>query len=118
MRETSAQVEQRYLGYFTETSTKLSNYFRAAVLCIISLHVLAGGMVPAGSPWVIHIPFTLLLAAALDICQYAYKSAIWQWHCFRINNNSKHRAYWWTNFPTSFFFYAKVALLVTYILGI
>ncbi len=63
------------------------------------------------------LPSLLVYAVLADLAQYAVASAIWNWHCFRINNNPKYAPYFWTNFPANAFFYTKVALLAVYLLG-
>lgn len=104
-RQDSASHELRYIGYFSSATVTLSTITRAIVLFLLGVSFIQGNPLPA----------LLVLALVFDLCQYLYKSAIWGWHCFRINNFPKHRAYGWTNFPTNFFFFGKAVLLVIYL---
>ncbi len=106
-REGNREHEDRYLGYFSQHSSKLSLIFRILAYGLLALEAVHFGFLNR----------ILVYAVIADLCQYLFASITWGYACFRINNAPKYRAPWWTNFPTNTFFYLKVFLLVIYMLG-
>ncbi len=106
--ETNAQREQRYLGYMGFHTGKCSLVVRMiyGVMAVMALY--------KGLP----IPHTLMVVAALDVCQYLYASAAWTFASFRINNKVSWQAPSFANLPTNVLFFAKGIVLVNFLLAL
>ena len=108
MKRPNVERENNYISYVASRTTTLSYLNRSIIVFVLGLSLVQHTPVP-------HL---LVFALIADLCQYLLASSLWMWHAFKINNNPKHEAYWWTNFPGNVCFYAKVLLVFAYLVSL